>query len=120
MSGRVAQWIDALQNPSSQLKSTHPADDALFAMLVHVAYADGTVDEEEFDRLMRVSPGLELGAVLSRVVDEANEPMNFEGLFIALPDREDRDLLMKLATTMALSDDHIAVDESEFLQRLAT
>lgn len=118
--GRVAEWLRVLQNKEEHLTSTHPGDDALFSLLVHVAFADGLVEEDEFDLLTRVTPGAEMGAVLDRVSEEARQPMNFEGLLLALPNREDRDLLMKLATTMALSDHHVAVNESEFLQRLAT
>jgi uncharacterized membrane protein YebE (DUF533 family) len=118
MGGRVQDWIDALEVSGAALTDTHPADDALLAMLVHAALSSGDVGASQFDLLRRVVPTLTHEQALALVAAEVRQPMNFEGLLMALPEPDDHQRLLKLATTMVDSDEHINTHETNFLRQL--
>ena len=55
---RVDDYLNLVDDPKRHgFTPGHPADDALIALLAHMAFSDGEVHERELDFLQRVLPG---------------------------------------------------------------
>ncbi len=114
---RINHWLHVFNDPKrGSLVGHDPADPALFSLLVHVAWADGEVGEEEFDLLSRLFPGQDLGLVLENVAAVSAQPLELPELmnhFAHVPDA-----LLALAERMALRDRQIHDGETELIDLL--
>jgi uncharacterized tellurite resistance protein B-like protein len=116
---RIAQYRAILNKQHTQpLAGTHAADPLLRSLLVHVAFADGQVDEREFERLRQIIPGRELGALLGWVDTESRTDMDLPGLLRAFPFPSDRRALLDLAELMAAANGRIDPGEARLLDTL--
>ena len=111
---RIAQYASILRRQhTSPLAGSDPADPLLRSMLVHVAFADGQVDESEFEMLQQLVPGKELGELLVWVDVESKRDMDVDYLMGAFTLPSDRRALLELAELMAAVDGRI--DPGEIL-----
>lgn len=97
----------------------NPADDALLALLVHMAFSDGVLDEDELNFLRKVLPGREDGELRAWVESEARKPLDFESLKSGLPTVDERWRCLRFAACMAWKDSVLADEERDMLNRLA-
>jgi len=118
---RIAQYAAVLAPGSAdRLEGSHPADPHLRSLLVHMAFADGQVDENEFDLLGRVVPDLDTTALLMWVDAEARRPMDLQALLDHFEDPEDRQALVDLAKQMARADLQLHAGELQLIEMLTT
>ena len=74
---RVNDYLDLVDTPSRQgLTPGDPADDALIALLAHVAFTDGEVDEQELDFLEKVLPGRDREELLAWAETAGSVPLD--------------------------------------------
>ena len=116
---RVDDFLDLVDNPSRHaLTPGDPADDALLALLVHVAFSDGTVDKGELAFLQKVLPGRDAAALEAWLVSVAREPLDIEAVGHALPSVEERWKALRFAARMAWKDGAIQDEERSLLEAL--
>ena len=78
---RAEQYLAILRNQGSgALQGTDPVDTCLQEMLVHAAFADGVVNDDEFELLERLLPDLAAGEVLIWVANTAQKPLDMARL----------------------------------------
>jgi uncharacterized membrane protein YebE (DUF533 family) len=118
---RIATFIKAA-NPDSgvSLEGSHPADGVFRSLLVHLAFSDGLVQEEEFALMRRVFPGATDTQILNWVIDETDSPMDFSALGRACKTPEERMDCLRFATQMAAMDGVITLDEKIALMTVAS
>jgi uncharacterized membrane protein YebE (DUF533 family) len=113
---RVDDFLDLVDDPSRQtLASGHPADQALLALMVHVAFSDGVVQPNELAFLKKVLPERSDVELLAWVKQTADVPFNWVELNAALPSTEDHWKGLRFAARMAYKDGTIQVEEREFM-----
>jgi len=112
---RVTAFLRILNDHEADLPGEHPADDALRRLIVHAAWADGCVDESEFDLVSRLFPGRSNGEILEWIADETGHPMDFQALADALPSQDEREEALMLAGHTAWEDDDLHQHEVGFL-----
>ncbi|MFT4624898.1 MAG: hypothetical protein ACI8PZ_003564 [Myxococcota bacterium] len=100
------------------LTGTHPLDATLLHIIVHLAFADGEVDEAEFDRLALLMPGLESGQILERVVALSDQMLDIGNLEIEVAAPTDRRRLLQLAEELVELDGTVTVGEHRLLSAL--
>ena len=116
---RIADYASILKREHSRpLAGSHPGDSALNSLLVHVAFADGQVDDNEFSMLQQLMPGRELGELLVWVDAESKRPMDVDGLMKAFALTSQRMELLALAERMAAVDGRVDVGERALLDAL--
>ena len=116
---RLDDFIAILNGTKTMpLEGVHHHDGILLSILIHAAFSDGIVVEEEFDLLLRMMPGLELGEALSVVSEESQRPMDFDALQSIFPNPAERAALVRAVSFMIASDNQIAPSEHVFLQKL--
>jgi len=96
-----------------------PADDALVALLAHVAFADGKVDDRELRFLEKVLPGRDREELRKWAVDAGKMHLDLALVAEALPDLEERWAGLRFAARMAFKDGVIAPGEQRLLDALA-
>lgn len=112
-------FLDLVDNPARQaLSPGNPADDALLALLVHVAFSDGEVDEGELAFLSRVLPGRDSRELLAWIHQVGAHPLDLQAVAAALPGPEQRWKALRFAARMACKDGTIQAEERELLSRL--
>lgn len=117
---RVDDFLDLVDNPARHaLTPGHPADDALLALLVHVAFSDGEVDDAELDFLQRVLPGRDRGQLAAWVAQVGATPLNIRAVAQALPTEDERWKGLRFAARMAWKDGTIEAEERSMLAGLA-
>lgn len=117
---RVDDYLGLVDDPGRRaLTPGHPADDALLALLVHVAFSDGDVDEREIAFLQRVLPGREHDAMVTWVKQVGAHPLDLAAVAAALPSAEERWKGLRFAARMAWKDGAIQEEERALLARLA-
>ena len=110
---RIAEYASILKREHSRpLADSHPADPLLRSLLVHVAFADGQVDENEFGMLQQLIPGRELGELLVWVDVESKRSMDVEYLMGAFSSPSERQELIDLAELMSAVDGRIDPGET--------
>jgi uncharacterized membrane protein YebE (DUF533 family) len=120
MMSRVAEFIEAASPTSTEmLTGTHRSDGVFRSLLVHLAFSDGVVQEEEFELLRRVFPGANDSQILNWVIDETDSPMDFSALSRACKTPEERMDCLRFATQMAAMDGVITLDEKIALMTVA-
>lgn len=116
---RVDEYLELVDDPTHQaLTPGHPADDALLALLVHVAFSDGTVDAGEVGFLQRVLPGRKPDQLVAWVEQVGSMPLNLEAVASALPTTEERWKGLRFAARMAWKDGAIQDEERALLTKL--
>lgn len=110
------------RRPDSRLAALRPdvdADRALLVMLVHVASADGGIDDEELGFLRRVLPGRDPAELRAWAEELGRTPFDPRSLAPALPTLGDRWRALRFATRMAWKDGHLDPSEQALIQGIA-
>ena len=117
---RVDDFLELVDNPARQaLTPGHPADDALIALLVHTAFSDGDVDDEELDFLQKVLPGRDRGQLATWARQVGSQPLQVAAVAAALPTVDERWKGLRFAARMAWKDGEVHSQERELLSNLA-
>ena len=81
---RVDDFLDLVDAPSRRsLEPGDPADSALLALMVHVAFSDGVVAPNELDFLTKVLPGRSQADLLAWVKEAAHKTLDWDGIIYA-------------------------------------
>lgn len=116
---RIDDWHAIFNDPHHvPLAGAAPEDGPLFDLMVHLAYADGELVEDEFELMRRASPGMDDDTVLHRVEEARARTFDFRPLLDAFPSKEDRRKLVLLGERMALDDHDVTDGEVALLARL--
>ena len=116
---RTEQYLSILRNRASgALEGTDPADPCLREMLVHAAFADGVVNEDEFQLLERLLPDLSAGEVLVWVANTAQAPLDIAKVLEMFSSPGQRSQLLELAREMVAIDREVDPQEHRFLKQL--
>lgn len=116
---RVDDYLGLVDDPGRRaLTPGHPADDALLALLVHVAFSDRTIDEEELAFLQRVLPGREPDQLMAWVEAVGAMPLDVKAVAAALPTTEERWKGLRFAARMAWKDGALQPEERTLLDQL--
>lgn len=117
---RIAEWLEKMDTRARlALVPGVPADDAILALMVHMASIDGVVRPEELTLLARVLPGRSSDALADWVARVVASPLDYEALRRALVTEDDRWKALRYTTRMAVRDRDLAEAEIAFLDRLA-
>lgn len=117
---RVDDFLELVDNPARQaLTPGHPADDALIALLVHTAFSDGDVDDEELDFLQKVLPGRDRDQLATWARQVGSQPLQVSAVAAALPTVDERWKGLRFAARMAWKDGEVHSEERELLTNLA-
>jgi len=118
---RVDDYLNLVDDPGRRaLTPGHPADDALLALLVHVAFSDRAIDASELAFLQRVLPGREEAQLTAWVEQVGAIPLDMQAVAQALPTPEERWKGLRFAARMAWKDGAIQDEERALLESLAT
>ena len=119
--GRIAEFAAVVKPGSAAvLAGSHPVDSLLLSLLVHTAFADGEVDQTEFDLLGRLMPALSPTERLMQVDQIARSALDLEALLAEFPAPSDRQALVALAKDMARTDRTIDIGEVQLIDMLKT
>jgi uncharacterized tellurite resistance protein B-like protein len=117
---RVDDYLNLVDDPKRHgFTPGHPADDALIALLAHMAFSDGEVHERELDFLQRVLPGRHGADLKMWAMAAGARPLDLDAVAAALPTHEEAWKGLRFAARMAWKDGMIADAEVELLSRLA-
>jgi hypothetical protein len=120
---RVHAYLRLIDDPASTLLPASAAelgdDRALLALLVHLAFADGIVEGDEFALLQRVRPELSPTDLMAWTMEASGEPMDWDALDTALPEAEDRWAGLRFAARMVCLDGSVTGEELESLREVA-
>lgn len=115
---RLNDWIQLLDDPGHVLEGSHPSDAPLTAMLVHLAFADGVVQDDELAFFERLMPGLSPSEVGRRVEALAVRPVDLAAIDGLVATPEDRHALLAAAARMVGLDGAVATEEVVHLHRI--
>lgn len=116
---RATDLLALVDDPSRHgLMLGDPADDALIALLAHVAFADGKVDDRELTFLEKVLPGRDREALRKWATDAGKMHLDLSLVADALPDPEERWAGLRFAARMAFKDGVVAEPEAKLLTAL--
>ncbi len=116
---RATDLLALVDDPSRKgLNLGDPADDALIALLAHVAFADGVVDDHELAFLEKVLPGRDREALRAWAAEAGTIPLDLDLVAEVVPDPEQRWACLRFAARMAAKDGVIADAERELLASL--
>lgn len=117
---RIDDYLNLVADPDADaLVVGHPADDALIALLAHVACSDGTLDDKEVDFLLKVFPGRDPDDLRDWARMAAAQELDLAAVAAALPSEEERWTGLRFAARMAWKDGVLADEEMDLLARLA-
>jgi len=117
---RVAEFLVLVDEPERPaLAGEHPHDGPLLSLLVHIAYSDGIVQDDELALLSRIRPDLDVAGVMEWAAGIAEQSFSANLLAAAITDRTDRWQTMQLATRMVCMDGDVADEEVGILRDLA-
>lgn len=117
---RVDEIVDFINGDErGRFQPGHPADDALLALLVHMAFSDGVVDDNEIAFLQRMLPGRSSRSLREWVSNVGRQPLDYEAVLAVAPTPDDRWKCLRFAALMGWRDGHLAVEEEQFLEKLA-
>lgn len=118
---RVDEYLDRVDNPQlPALTPDNPADAVLLALLAHVSFADGQVDDAEVDFLSRVLPGRDPDALRQWAATMGSRPFDYRVVAKVLPTEEERWKGLRFAARMAWKDGVLENQERSVLGQLAT
>lgn len=119
-SSRPAQLLALIDDPSHPpLGGSSPLDGALLGMLVHLAYSDGIVQDDELALMSRLRPDLDVAGVLAWAASVAQRTFDANQVAAVVRDPADRWATLRLATRMVCMDGEIAEEEAAVLRDLA-
>jgi hypothetical protein len=119
--GRVDEYLELMEDPSGEgLVLGDPADEALLALLVQVAFSDGVLDDRELSFMQKVLPGRDPDELREWIQLQGSADLDLELVAEALPTLEERWTGLRFAARMAFKDGVLADQERELLVRLAT
>jgi len=116
---RIQEFLDVLNTPTHTVQGAHPQDALLLSVMVHVAFADGQVEENEFALLGRLAPEKDPSELMFWIAEEAHKPLDTAALAAAFPSPEDRERLLTFAGHMAWGDNHLEASEVQLIASLA-
>jgi hypothetical protein len=100
-----------LENPETR--------DAVLSLLVHVAFSDGLVQDDEFTYLQQLVPRSNPSELLAEVTAIAERPLDCDALARALPDEPTRWRALNFAARMAWMDRQLTRKETAVLLEAA-
>ncbi|MEZ4319816.1 MAG: TerB family tellurite resistance protein [Myxococcota bacterium] len=116
---RVAEYLALVDEPERPaLEGSHPHDEPLLSLLVHLAYSDGIVQDDELALLSRIRPDLDVAGVMDWAAGIAERTFDSRLLAAAIVDASDRWETMQLATRMVCMDGDVADEELGILRDL--
>jgi len=117
---RVDEYLERVDNPQlPALTPDNPADAVLLALLAHVSFADGLVDDAELEFLSRVLPGRDPDALRQWAVTMGSRPFDYRVVAKVLPSEEERWKGLRFAARMAWKDGVLENEERVVLDSLA-
>jgi hypothetical protein len=119
--GRVHDFLAIIDDPDVTAATASEAgdDDALLALLVHLAFSDGIVEGDEFALLRRVRPNVSDNDLMMWAMEASGQTMNWDALIAAVPDEASRWATLQVAARMVCLDGNVANDELRDLRALA-
>jgi len=119
--GRVDDYLEWAEDPTAEgLVLGDPADEALIALLVQVAFSDGVVDDRELSFLNKVLPGRDPDQMREWIQMQGSTDLDLQLVAEALPTVEERWTGLRFAARMAFKDGVLAQQERDLLAHLAT
>ena len=116
---RADLYIRLLDSPRAPGPTgEHKSDDAIMQILVHMACADGIVQEEEFAFLERIKPNFDAQAILTWIAESAANPINLDQIAESLDSEEERRGALRFAMRLAYADRDLDSGEATLLSRL--
>jgi uncharacterized tellurite resistance protein B-like protein len=116
---RVDELLALIDDPSRPAVDPGDDDDPLLGLLVHLAFSDEVLQEDELALLERVRPGRSPAELVEWCLEVSAEPFDFAALTAALPTVEERWTAMRLAARMICMDGDLDDLELKDLSRLA-
>lgn len=117
---RVDDYLHLIDDPTAPpLAAGEPDDEALHALLVHLAVSDGEIGDDEFALLQRVRSDLAPGELLEWAVDLAATPLDPALVAPVARTGEERWSLLRFAARMVCLDGEVAPAELEVIEELA-
>jgi uncharacterized membrane protein YebE (DUF533 family) len=109
---RIAEFLQAAKPDAKEpLQGSHPSDQVFRSLLAHLAFSDGTIQQEEFTLLRRVFPGASDTQIMNWVINETDGPIDFSSLSRVCKSERERLDCLRFATQMAAMDGVITLDE---------
>ena len=93
--------------------------EAALALLVHVAFSDGMVQEKEFAFLEELLPGVDASELLVKMQEIGDRPLDLRAIGAALGSGRDRRRALQFAARMAWQDRQLGVPEKAVLVEIA-
>jgi len=117
---RVDDYLALIDDPDAPaLELGHPADGPLLGLLVHLAYSDGRVQEDEVALLALVRPDLNRDELLNWAGEESLTPFDMSTLREIAATNTGRRNILRFAARMVCLDGDVAEEEVWSLQQLA-
>lgn len=116
---RVDELLALIDDPSRPAAGPGADDDPLLALLVHLAFSDEVLQEDELALLERVRPGKSVGELMEWAIEIQERALDLDELRRALPTEEERWSALRLAARMICMDGDLDALELEDLDRLA-
>lgn len=116
---RVDDLLATIDDPGRPLADPGADDDPLLALLVHLAFSDEVLQEDELALLERLRPGMEVGELLDWSMAVHDQDLDLQALADALPTEEERWSALRLAARMICMDGELDRLELRDLERLA-
>jgi hypothetical protein len=118
---RVDEYLALIDDPSApSLVQSHPDDEVLTRLLLHLALADGIVEADEMALLMRVRPDLSHDEIVAWAISSADETFDPNALAAIATSPDDALNALRFAARMVCLDGDIAADEVRSLEALAS
>ena len=112
---RIDDWIQLIDDPDREFEASHPADEAIAALMVQLAFADGVVQDDELAFFARVRPGPDVARWVEAC---AVRPVDLSGLAPIVTTPAERRSLLALAARVVGLDGVVATEEIVHLHRI--
>jgi hypothetical protein len=118
---RVDEYLALIDDPDAQpLGQSHPDDDVLTRLLIHLALADDIVEADEIALLMRVRPDLDHDAIVAWAMSASDIPFDPAELTGIATSSDAAHNVLRFAARMICLDGDIARAEILSLETLAS
>ena len=116
---RIEEWRRIVNDPDAGvLAGEHPIDGLLLHIVVHLAFAGGTVDGSEQALLRRLLPAATLAVLEDRVIALRSAQLEVGLLESAVPTSSGRALLIALAEDLVALDGAVTKEETRLVEAL--
>ncbi len=117
---RVDDYLQLIDDPSRPaLRPGDPADPVLQSLLVHLAFADGVVQGDEFALLQRVRPDLPPGELMEWATEVVAVPLSMPHVRSTCPDEAAAWSCLRFAARVVCLDGDLHAEELEHLRGMA-